>query len=119
MSARTVAGPRVAFEKTLVTELIASDLKIRLKCMQRKACEASKYSPKGLKTISGLSKFGEEAGGRVGTSAAVAINPRLIEIAKPDNNYRFKNLNRLTKCYRQACGRISRAWLVLSDRCFG
>lgn len=91
MAAGTVAGLRVAFEKKLVTELTENDLKIMLKCMQRKGCEANKYTSNGLKTISGLSKFGEEAGGRIGTSVGLAINPRLIEIAKANRNNRFKN----------------------------
>lgn len=91
MSAGTVAGLRVAFEKKLVTELTENDLKIMLKCMQGKTCEANRYSPNGLKTITGLPKFGAEAGQRIGVSVGIAINPRLIEIAKANKNGRFKN----------------------------
>lgn len=91
MSSGMAAGMRFAFKKKLVSELSENDLKIMLACVEGKTCETSKYSPKALKTIAGLSKFGEQTGQRIGQSVGIAVNPRIMEIVKANKGNRFKN----------------------------
>lgn len=91
MSSGMAAGMRFAFKEKLVSELSEIDLKIMLACVEGNTCEASKYSPKALKTIAGMEKFGKRTGQRIGQSVGVAVNPRVMEIVTANKGNRFKD----------------------------